>query len=42
VLAPGGVDETFAMVEKLDELADITELVRVLSVAARTPAGAAR
>jgi hypothetical protein len=30
------------MVEKLDELPDITELVRVLAAAARTPAGAAR
>ena len=37
VLPPGGVNETFAMVESLEQLADIGELVRVLAAAARTP-----
>jgi 2-methylcitrate dehydratase PrpD len=42
VLAPPVVDETFTMVERLEDLGDITELVRVLSTAARPTAGAAR
>jgi 2-methylcitrate dehydratase PrpD len=42
VLSPGGVNETFAMVETLEQLGEITELVRVLATAAPTPAGAAR
>jgi 2-methylcitrate dehydratase PrpD len=38
VLAPAGVDETFAMVERIDQLADVTELTRVLAAAAQPAA----
>jgi 2-methylcitrate dehydratase PrpD len=41
VLSPGGIEETFSMVESLESLDNIGELVRVLSAAA-TPAGRAR
>jgi 2-methylcitrate dehydratase PrpD len=39
VLAPAAIDETFGMVESLDELADIGALVRVLSGTAAAAAG---
>jgi hypothetical protein len=39
VLAPAALDETFRMVESLDELADIGALVRVLSGTAAAAAG---
>ena len=39
VLAPAAIDETFRMVESLDELADIGALVRVLSGTAAAAAG---
>jgi 2-methylcitrate dehydratase PrpD len=41
VLSPAGVEETFGMVERIEDLGDITELVRVLAAAGQ-PAGAAR
>jgi 2-methylcitrate dehydratase PrpD len=41
VLSPGGIEETFSIVESIDRLANIGELVRVLSAAA-TPVSGAR
>ena len=42
VLPNSAIDETFGLMESLESVADIGELVRVLSVGARSTAGAAR
>jgi 2-methylcitrate dehydratase PrpD len=41
VLSPGGIDQTFAMLESIEGLPDVTELARALT-AAQTVPGAAR
>jgi hypothetical protein len=38
VLVPAAIEEVFAMLERLDDLADVTTLVRALT----SPANAAR
>ena len=42
VLPPSGIDEIFAMVERIDEVGDIGELVRLLAAVTRIPAGVTR
>ena len=42
VLSESAVDETFSVMESLENLPDISELVRVLSVGTQSPAGAVR
>jgi 2-methylcitrate dehydratase PrpD len=42
VLPDSAIDETFSLMESLESVSDIGELVRVLSVGARSTAGAAR
>jgi 2-methylcitrate dehydratase PrpD len=42
VLPESAIEETFSLIESVESLSDIGELVRVLSVGARSTAGAAR
>ena len=42
VLPPSGIDEVFAMVERIDEIGDIGELVRLLAAVTRIPTGVTR